>query len=1501
MKKFLLSLVLFCAFGASAQTVTEATQELPNTFQATNQFLVGVDLGPVTFTNLPSSPADGKMIYCSNCQQVTPCIGAGTGAVAQRVAGQWACTAGGGGGGGTSAEFMVNSVDTSSQTVLNFQNANGVTWSNPSAGVIQASISGVIVNPTASQNVVQPTGTQFTANIFENTRYVDASWRFSQSPAADLSSAGAGKTITLTPCPLGIDVSNNVNSPYFVHIATQGTPEEALVTGGTCTSGGASGTIIVTTVNTHAAGYTVSSSTDGVQEAINDAGSPNATVVVPPCTGSATCYNIRSTVYLKSNRMTLSMYGAHFSCLTRGPCFFLGDRGGALTNHKFLGGRFAAGVNVDGIQITNTVSTTGAYTVTTNGSHSFVTGDYVFVEWYQANAAQHAIVQVTGTTSNTFTYSLGSATVSTASAVGWAALEAAPIEDGSNAAVIRDVGFTSVGSPNKFHFGIVVNNDQAAVLDHISNEGSGNVFRCTANFCGAEVLGRSDSSSSGVIYLKNSELSMQCGGNGVLDYSGNSLHISDTVIQGFPQYGVYYESGLQGARLTNVYEEAGACTNPFYGLKAAAGIVTHSGQAMQISGPGPIVGEFPSFVASSPGGTRRNYYIVPRSSVFQYGPIMLAGYCLTSGSGTCTIQWPQIPNNLAGTVTYDILVTDATVAPSTGNANSVVLNTAGTCANSVCSFVDTVAAGTAYTTVAQQWAPSLRWWPGSIAISLSSTNVSNSTGTAAGIIADYIPTTAVSGFVSNRGTQGVSLVFQKCNNFPVASWSPMFISCVQGETYSPSVALTLTQKDQASNSPATGLKGRLNFGGAIASPIHVITLSDSNTSKSAAVPNGRPTFDANDVYIGLDQGTNVAANMGLSLGAPVSVSHYIGNTGDNSAWLERLTATALNIKVTTTVNDGTGGVKFTGPFGGCVATADATLDRLCFDSLGDLAFFKKNGTIARKVVPQDYIFSALPAANSVETGQLAIITDASTSSCPVTTGGGGVRVLVRSNGTTWDCVSGSGGGTAIPVSLFSGLPSSPVNNQLAIVSDWTGSCPVTSGSGTQLHEKLVIWNSGSSRWDCVADGFLPFITTAQAWDGTGLGGLHLTQASTDTNTTDAGAIFPNVAGSLLRYLDFAGPPGNMWHIGMWASTIGVPNGSSKKCLDVDSSSHINFTTGDCLNNPMTLLGDTIYGGSGGAGISGAPTRLAGPTSTNGVPQFYQSTPAAGLATAPFWGPFTIVPNAQTGTTYTFLATDRAGYESFSNAGAIAVTLPQAGTAGFASNFSTIACTIGAGTATITPTTSTISYTTGSGYTSGAANLALSTGKCAHIISDNTNYFAIVWQAGTGLSDPGSGMVASNGSGSTFARTITGTTNRIVVTQGGGVSGNPTIDIGSNVSAKVGTPSDVTAQSASQGTVTIATAPAAGFYIVSYYADVNTQCTTGSNAVSFTFTWTDATGTRTLVTGSMPMAQGGSVVSSYLSGLLPVFISSGNVSYTSTVTGACTSGTSSYDIHAVLRQ
>lgn len=104
-------------------------------------------------------------------------------------------------------------------------------------------------------------------------------------------------------------------------------------------------------------------------------------------------------------------------------------------------------------------------------------------------------------------------------------------------------------------------------------------------------------------------------------------------------------------------------------------------------------------------------------------------------------------------------------------------------------------------------------------------------------------------------------------------------------------AFLLAVKPNSDAGQWTNLKGRMNCSTLETGPGHIITLSDSNFQKTIATANSRPTNDANDAFIGYDQGDGNAAHIGISFGAPQSISNYIGNVGDGKKWLERLTST----------------------------------------------------------------------------------------------------------------------------------------------------------------------------------------------------------------------------------------------------------------------------------------------------------------------------------------------------------------------------------------------------------------------------------------------------------------------------------------------------------------------------------------------------------------------------------------------------------------------------------
>ena len=244
----------------------------------------------------------------------------------------------------------------------------------------------------------------------------------------------------------------------------------------------------------------------------------------------------------------------------------------------------------------------------------------------------------------------------------------------------------------------------------------------------------------------------------------------------------------------------------------------------------------------------------------------------------------------------------------------------------------------------------------------------------------------------------------------------------------------------------------------------------------------------------------------------------------------------------------------------------------------------------------------------------------------------------------------------------------------------------------------------------------------------------LNQSTTGTAANLTGCT-PSAAGDICYYTGSA-----------WTKLAG--NSGSTNWLQETSSGTPSWTTPPGTIGSGTTDGVAYYTASTTIGSQTPPT-------ANGIYSvIYNVTASAAVApTASLGG---VPVNAQTGTTYTYVYSDRATYVSFSNASPIAATLPQAGSTGFTSNWVNVSCDIGAGTATITPTTSTISYTNGSAYISAATSMPLTTGQCAWIYSDNTNYFAQLRGGSSGGGD-----------------TITSPNSTLAI---GGTSTNTTLDL-----------------------------------------------------------------------------------------------------------------------------
>jgi len=652
----------------------------------------------------------------------------------------------------------------------------------------------------------------------------DFAW--SQNPAADLSSPGV-ETVTLSPCPAGASASE---PQYYIYVAGAGTPEAALVTGGTCAGNGQSGTLQFTTLNPHAAGYSVGSASGGLQEALiaarftpsNPGGSSQSgKVIVPP--GEMKAF---ARVSVRASNITVDFSGSIVECWMADTCIFVGDP----ANSNLFGD----------ITLLNP-----------RGRPTIAGGQKPFIE---VNAQKTRLFNVE---------------------------TRLPLAGGTFSSYVQ------------------IDDDQAFLLDGLDTVIGGGL-RCDSTVCNPAVYAPGPFNTfSAVGWLKHMNISLQCVGNGVDWQSGNTLRISDSVIQGYAQFGVRggtRRGGFGGMDFENIYEEAGGCSNPSGNIGQAGVIV--QGRTVKIeSGEAPS-GVSPQF--ANTGATDYRYYVVAHHATFGASNLLYAGNALTNGSGSITVTTPDI----SGASTFDLLRVNASgpeQAPfGTGNFAVVAgMARSSACANNVCSFSDTQAALQSYAVASPTYFPMLDYWPGSLV--LGANTDSGSVLASARAWLQSVP----SNVVGVAGGGQPSVMSMSCD--AVARWTPIWLSCFTAMapgTFYQQGALLMAVKPNADGNTTLNLKGRLNFPTLGSGPGHIITLSDSNFQKTIATQNNRPTNDPNDAFVGYDQGDGNPANIGISFGAPKSLSSYIGNVGDGSNWLERLTGSLKEFKTSVQMDSG---------------------------------------------------------------------------------------------------------------------------------------------------------------------------------------------------------------------------------------------------------------------------------------------------------------------------------------------------------------------------------------------------------------------------------------------------------------------------------------------------------------------------------------------------------------------------------------------------------------------
>jgi hypothetical protein len=900
---------------------------------------------------------------------------------------------------------------------------------------------GVTVTPGASQSIAQPIGTQFSVNNQSGARYVTVGDNWSVSPTGSLT-AGTQATITLAPCPVGVDTSGF--SMYYVYLTAQGAPEPAMVTGGTCSPGAASGTIVFTPRNSHSAGYKISSASSGIQEAINDAcglpggvneGNPNAKVILPATGALGNALPVYGSIFAHCSRALVEGNGTLLSCSTRDRCMVLGD----LVNSNHYGGVTVRGVNFtstlrqDGCQVTNTQRQSNVVTIVTASACSTIqTGDTVNINFTDSPAywGNHGPVTVSGTS---ITYNQTGGNLAAVASPGTIAIENAAIEDNATPGTMEDIKSSSGGGGNFNQF-FVMDDDEQATIRNFDADGS-QALLCTANHCGSYIYSWGGSSGAPVISASNMNISPQCGGNGVTVYGNNTVRITDSVIQGFGMWAVNTQTLLGnfgGTTLENVYMEEGngPCVHPYEGdFFGATGIIFEGNvQPLLVRGGEQPGGHVPVFSAQNSGGVQYNYYVVANDTTTGWHSApFFAGYAMTNGTGSVAGQFPHIPPASPGdTVTYDVLrlvppgsLTASTpsfpekgacTGGSTAACGSVITGQAQ-CTGLVCGFTDSsTAASTAnYTLNSLSWTPVLPFWPAGVLL------------TGPGGIGYITPS-------ASFDTEPPDVVSVNWNTFPqvfVRYCSSISLTgnlfggameeCQEGNPNTTSIVGTLLNDGLAGIGTPAGLKGRLNFESISSAAHHIITLVDSNMAKTTSTIGFRPPNDANDTYIGLDNASSTpASGAQLALGAPVSISEYIGNKGDNTSFLERLTASGKTFNLPVIIN---GNLTVTGTCTGCGGGGSGS------------------GTVNSGTATQVALYAANGAAVSGDSG----LTDS-----------GSTLTYSGSNGIAATAGSFSGNVT--------------VNGQLLLAGPWSVSSPIpgtamsAAGAGTSA---LGISNDGN--------------------------------------------------------------------------------------------------------------------------------------------------------------------------------------------------------------------------------------------------------------------------------------------------------------------------------------------------------------------------------------------------------------------------------------------------------
>jgi len=825
-----------------------------------------------------------------------------------------------------------------------------------------------------------------------------------------------------------------------IYVSGTGTPEPVqLQGGGTCVAGGTSGTIKFTPLYSHAGGYTVGSASSGIYESLaatanvtGSNGTGNAYLVTGPAGTSAAggnitlMYKVHGTIHMPTNNVKWDAKGTVIDCYTRDACIQVDSPAVGYGPLTLTGARMASELDINGWPIASVQCTGGVATINTTVPHGILVGDLVDVQrtdvshlWGGSVSAGTRVSAVTSTSVSYPDSGCGSG-IALTTTPGYINVLNAPVLDNYTHTIIQDFdmskpGGTSLQIAGHFNNGITVLNDQAFSLTDFKpgllSLGAGDMCTPTSPYCGNMLYFPGPSANATVAWLKNVDLSENCSSNGLTAFNGNTVIWDGGVTQGFVQHGLSTgnrRGGFSNTLLNDIYiEESSSCQNPetpsctsASGCGNSMGVYSFGGSTRWTGGEGPQ-GVVPEFATG--GSQNYYYYLIAIDSALGASAPLYFGAAIPSGS-TVNGFFPRVaPTNTLRSYTI-IRTTDPSNAPTTASclggsttACGSVATGVSQCAGLECSFTDNVGAATSAITVTDptSYTPDAMFWPGPVIVGGTSASCGNFT---------YDTNSLMPGVLALCG-RAVPTVATLQNT--QAGFKDAYVQALGG------LSTLLDDMNVSTN----GLKGRMiveRKNGQSVPSGEIITLVDSNPSKTQASSSKRASVDAADSYIGNDAPGAALNAAQLAIGAPVAISSYIGNAGDNVSYLERLTAAAKTFNVPVNIN---GNLTVTGTCTGCGGGGGGS------------------GTVNSGTAAQVAMYSANGTAVSGDSG----LTD---------------------NGSTLN-YAGSNGISAA-AGTFSGNVT--VNGQLLVAGPWTVSSPIpgtamaAAGAGTSA---LGISNDGN--------------------------------------------------------------------------------------------------------------------------------------------------------------------------------------------------------------------------------------------------------------------------------------------------------------------------------------------------------------------------------------------------------------------------------------------------------